>query len=168
MTPKRKLTQKQLDQSVLMFAFGSNMTKPRLAERIGRCEIVGTYELQDFKLTFDVGSHISSYANVRPCPGDWCEGVIYELTYGQLRILDRYEALYQREHVMYEGRRLHFYRSHFRPNQWSHLSREYYSLVKLGCLEHKLEKSLAILQEYESRPALIDWKRERLYKGEYD
>jgi hypothetical protein len=164
---KKKLTRKQLDQKVLYFAYGSNMHQPRLEERVGRVNLIGPYVLQDYKLTFDTGNFVCSYANVDREEGETCEGVIYEMTYAQLRMLDRFEALYVRVKEEYNGRSLHIYISdHYRqPEKPIDLTIEYHTLLLLGCRTHRLNKSLAIIQAIEPMPMEIYWKREMYFSA---
>lgn len=164
----RKLTKKQLAQKVLYFAYGSNMHQPRLEERVGEVKCLGPYTLQEYKLTFDVGSYSGCFANVERVDGESCEGVIYELTYGQLRMLDHYEGLYTREYAMYEGRKLHFYISCHKARGRTLLSMEYYALLMLGATEHKLEKSLEIVKQYKPSAKLVVWERLRIYASDSD
>lgn len=145
----KKLTKEQLNQKVLYFAYGSNMHKPRLEERVGEVKFVATYQLPGYKLTFDAGNSGCTYANVKDSVGETCEGVIYEMTYRQLLILDSYEGLYERFKVMYGERRLHVYISERMRNERivPHLTMEYYALLMLGCMEHCLNKSQAIVEK---------------------
>lgn len=159
---KRKLTQKQLDKKVLMFSYGSNMHQPRLEERVGPVKCKGAYTLEGFKLTFDTCSRNCSFANVDVVEGETCEGVVYELTYGQLRILDHYEGLYERRFVTYGAsqRKLHYYISDYYRVRRSFpcLTMEYYALLMLGCTEHKLRKSLTIISQLKPCAKVIVWE----------
>ena len=147
---RKKLTKEQLEQRVLYFAYGSNMHQPRLEQRVGKVTYVATYVLPDYKLTFDTGNTYCSYANVKECAKETCEGVIYEMTYKQLLILDRFELLYERRKVMYGERRLHFYVSDYWRNerQIPRLTMEYYALLMLGCAEHNLNQSYNLIQNF--------------------
>lgn len=155
---KRKLTRRQLDQKVLYFAYGSNMHQPRLEARVGKVKLLGKHDLLGFKLTFDAGYGVS-FANVGAAPEDFCQGLVYEMTYGQLRVLDKYEGLYERLQVMRGKRKLHYYicermRRHNAPVE---MTMEYYSVLMLGCTEHKLKKSLEIVSQHKPDPRRIDW-----------
>lgn len=146
MKRKKKLTKAQLEQKVLYFAYGSNMHQPRLEQRVGSVKLIETYSLQNYKLIFDTGFDCS-FANVKPCEGETCEGVIYEMTYRQLLMLDKFEGLYERVKIMYGERRLHFYVSELRyERRQPSLTMEYYALLMLGCVEHNLNKSKTIVQ----------------------
>lgn len=166
---KRRLTQKQLDKKVLYFAYGSNMHQPRLESRVGPVRLVKSFALPDYRLSFDVGG--GSFANVTSVEDETCEGVIYELTYGQLRMLDQFEGLYDREFYQYGRRKLHYYigkRYALSRHGWVDISLEYYSLLMLGCIEHKLKKSLAIVSQLKPSPKRVVWERLCIYKEEFD
>ncbi len=168
---KRKLTQEELDQKVLYFAYGSNMHQPRLEQRVGKVKCIGTYKLPGYKLTFDVGTKFDCFANVDREDGETCEGVIYEMTYRQLRELDYYEGLYMRIKEEYEGRKLHIYISDLYRNargRETELSMEYYAILMLGCKEHKLKKSLKIVEAMAPKPRIFAWKRETYYAEYWD
>ncbi len=166
---KRPLTKKQLDKKVLYFAYGSNMHQPRLEHRVGDVKCLGRFSLPDYKLVFDAGQYCGQFANVIESPGETCEGVIYEITYGQLRALDYHEGLYRREYVMRGRRKLHFYISNYRcKNGRTDISMEYYSLLMLGCVEYKLKQSLEIVKGLKPPVKRIIWERERIYALEGD
>lgn len=167
---RRRLTQKQLDQKVLYFAYGSNMHQPRLESRVGPVKMVKNYAIPEFILTLDAGR--GSFANMSAKVDESCEGVIYELTYGQLRMLDQFEGLYVRRSHQYGRRKLHYYiaKDGYAHSSWNgrNLSLEYYSLLMLGCTEHKLTKSLAIISQFKPSPRAISWERLIIYREEFD
>lgn len=164
---KKKLTKEQLQQKVLYFAYGSNMHQPRLEQRVGDVKLIATYELHNHKLTFDAGSQCS-YANVKECEGETCEGVIFEMTYRQLLILDRYEGLYERRKVLYSERRLHFYVcDYYRyERRQPSLTMEYYALLMLGCTEHNLKKSYVIVERFKPDKFSLKYSKESYYRVE--
>lgn len=149
-TKKKKLSKEQLDQKVLYFAYGSNMHQPRLEQRVGPVKFIATYSLPGYQLTFDTGMTSCTFANVKECEKETCEGVIFEMTYRQLLVLDQYECLYRRFKVMYGERRLHLYISDYWRNERivPHLTIEYYALLMLGCTEHNLRKSHSIIEKF--------------------
>lgn len=83
------------------FAFGSNILFEQMKWRIETIDKIerGTlYILNDYKLVFNVGYGTMShrFANIVPESGAKVEGLLYDLTYDQLRRMDLYEALYKR------------------------------------------------------------------------
>jgi nitrate/nitrite-specific signal transduction histidine kinase len=83
----------------LYFAYGSNMNQARLVARVGAVKKAGTLRLSGYRLLFDTGTKSTSiYANIQKTgnPKDFVEGVVYELSATQIKILDRYEMLYNR------------------------------------------------------------------------
>lgn len=157
---KKGPTRSELAQRVLYFAYGSNMHQPRLVARVGEVICLGTYLLQDYKLTFDTGSPMCAFANVDQIPGEICEGVIYEMSYAQLLILDYYEGLYERVKEDYKGRRLHIYISNRHRNRRMEpmLTKNYHKALVLGCTAHNLRRSLAIVEQYKPQPGIFNWK----------
>ena len=78
----------------LYFAFGSNLDKKRLIERVGWCKTVKAIKVKQYKLVFN----INGFANMQFTgnDNDFVEGVLYALDHDQLHTLDRYEGLYER------------------------------------------------------------------------
>ena len=152
-----RLTPEQLAQKVLYFAYGSNMHQPRLEARVGRVECLGTYTLPGYKLTFDTGNDWQSFANVKQSAKKTCEGVIYEMTYGQLCQLDWYEGLYERIKEDYKGRRLHVYISNKYRNEECipRITPDYRNALVLGCTKHNLHESLAIINGIAAMPMTV-------------
>lgn len=84
----------------LYFAYGSNMSEPRLRERLGR---IGERLLErrhgvlrDYRLVFDkVASRTPTvgFANVVPDPGAKTEGTLNRVTARGLKILDEIEIV---------------------------------------------------------------------------
>ena len=142
---KKKFTQKQLNQKVLYFAYGSNLHKYRLDVRVGFCEQIATHVIPGYELIFDCGVKVPTFANIRENANESVEGVIYEMTYQQLRTLDFHEGLYERFQVDYNGRKLHVYISHFRHNTIPFLDSHYWSTIQKGALKNNLLKTLSIL-----------------------
>lgn len=90
---------------VYYFAYGSNLLMKRLVYRVGEVKIRGSYKLYGYKLAFNaVGYNYISFANIVPATkNDYVEGVLYELTPDQFDMLDRYEALYERNYFIING-----------------------------------------------------------------
>ena len=83
---------------LLLFCYGSNMLRKRLAFRVyhlGPVNAVGTYTLQNYRLVFNAGA---KFANVVPSIGNRVEGVLYEMNNKQMRELDWYEGFYERQY----------------------------------------------------------------------
>lgn len=100
MSKYKKYKNKRRERNtVLYFAYGSNMDQSRLERRVGRVVNLGKAELYDAELLFDVGVKQYSFANVGNKKGSTVEGVLYRLTTKQMRILDSYEGLYDRYQV---------------------------------------------------------------------
>jgi len=81
----------------LYFAYGSNMSSERLAERIDGARSRGAAYLGDHRLRFDKPSRDGSgKANLAHAPGDVCWGVVFELRDESWAVLDRFEPGYVR------------------------------------------------------------------------
>lgn len=84
---------------VLYFAYGSNMNRYRIEARLRNAKNAGTYKLYGYKLIFNAQSFVAphNYANIiKSTPEDFVEGVLYDITAHQFKILDGYEQLYDR------------------------------------------------------------------------
>lgn len=77
---------------VYYFAYGSNMSLSRIEKRVGKVKSLGHTRVKGFQLTFDTGNDKGSFANVKLDENSFVEGVTYELSEKQLRILDYYEG----------------------------------------------------------------------------
>lgn len=78
------------------FAYGSNMSQSRLERRVGKVINLGHNKLSGVKLTFDT---FNGCANIRNDQRFEVHGVLYKISYVQLKILDIYEGVpifYQR------------------------------------------------------------------------
>jgi len=71
----------------LYFAYGSNLLKSQMRERLGEVKEVQTAVLHGFKLIFP------STCTIVPAPGQQTPGAIYRITAEQRRILDRREGV---------------------------------------------------------------------------
>ena len=88
-------------KKVLYFSFGSNMYSGRIEFRLANPIKVRTYKLKGWKLMFNAESEYGCqcYANiVRGAKTDFVEGVLYDLTHAQYRVLDMHEGLYERQY----------------------------------------------------------------------
>ena|SRR5688572_2023937 len=96
----------------LYFAYGSNMNQARLVARVGAVKKVGIMRLNEYSLVFDTaGKATSVFANLQKTGNakDFVEGVLYELTPAQIKILDRYELFYNRVLENVGGKTINIY-----------------------------------------------------------
>jgi len=79
------------------FAYGSNMGRSRLEERIGSVEPVGAACLEGFRLVFNKPSKDGSgKANLVSAQGSVAWGVVWQIGYDRWSALDPFEPGYQR------------------------------------------------------------------------
>lgn len=79
------------------FAYGSNMLRKRLEERLGKVEDLGMVLLYDYKIAFNKkSSDGTGKTNIIPLSGQNVSGVAFSLTTDQLGILDKAEGGYNR------------------------------------------------------------------------
>lgn len=76
------------------FAYGSNMRRRRLEERVGKVRQVGVKILENYEVSFNYGNPIQSFANIIPKKGGKVVGIVYLLTESQIKLLDFYEGTY--------------------------------------------------------------------------
>jgi len=79
----------------LYFAYGSNMNQERLEGRVGPVIKIGKHVLRRWKLAFNCGYANNRFANIiMGAEGavEYVEGVLYELTPRQMRMLDNFEG----------------------------------------------------------------------------
>jgi gamma-glutamylcyclotransferase len=86
------------------FAYGSNLDRSQLIDRVGKVDVLGKGILKDHKLTFDIFSSRwgGGVADIVQFLGSIVYGAIYILTDEQLKKLDEYEGVpnvYQRFNV---------------------------------------------------------------------
>ena len=97
MANERKIT---MDRK-LYVAYGSNLNLPQMANRCPTAKVVGTSELNGYKLIFR-GDHGGAVATVEPSKGNSVPVLIWEITKDDEKALDRYEGfpfLYRKENV---------------------------------------------------------------------
>jgi gamma-glutamylcyclotransferase (GGCT)/AIG2-like uncharacterized protein YtfP len=77
------------------FAYGSNLKRHMLEERIGEWKEEQRAILKGFTLSFAKGyrNHESGYANIKECLGSEVEGAVYLISEDQFRKLDDYEGV---------------------------------------------------------------------------
>lgn len=145
---KKKISQELLESKILYFAYGSNLMIERLEHRVGKVIKISNYELKDYRLVFDCGMDFGNFANIIESEGSVVYGVIYEMTYKQLKMLDRYELLYNRikfelksANELLNGRKLHVYISPMRHRfSGITLTDIYYKALLVGSHRHGLER----------------------------
>jgi cation transport regulator ChaC len=82
----------------LYFAYGSNMSKEQMTQRVGAVDARGRAQLRDFAFVLNKrGDDGSGKANIEQRPGETVWGVLYRLTSSQLRRLDSKEKGYRRQ-----------------------------------------------------------------------
>ena len=82
------------------FAYGSNLDKDRLIERIQKFHTGVRATLKEFKFEYSkVGTDGTAKANIIPSSGEEVRGVCYEIDESDLRILDKFEKGYNRAKV---------------------------------------------------------------------
>jgi gamma-glutamylcyclotransferase (GGCT)/AIG2-like uncharacterized protein YtfP len=85
------------------FAYGSNLLRRRLGDRIKRIPPAQAACLRDFRLAFNkLGENGSLYANIIIAVGSEVWGAVYACTEDELRVLDKCEGVpthYSREKV---------------------------------------------------------------------
>jgi len=86
-----------MKQTVLYFAYGSNMKTERMSKRVPSANAVGRAKILNKRLVCNKKSKYGSgKANLTDSPGDVVWGVLYEITDADLRKLDRFEGDYRR------------------------------------------------------------------------
>ena len=134
----------------LYFAYGSNMSSPRLAARLGKVQPIGRAALPHFVLAWNKPGHDGTgKANIRPRVGAEAWGVVYALRPEDWRKLDRFEPGYAREtHRVHDDtgceHRVQLYR--WRQNTHDRgPSPDYLALILAGAREHQLPA--AVIQD---------------------
>lgn len=123
------------------FAFGSNMSRPRLEARVGLARDLGMGRLPDHKHEFSVlGEDGTAKGNIESATGHEVLGVLYELRSEQLDLLDPYESGYERHvvEVHRESRSIVRAITYIAPPQRGlpPPSDEYLAHYRLGMLDH--------------------------------
>lgn len=80
----------------LYFAYGSNMSRKRMIERLCNFSSIQKGHIKDYALIFNKTSTIqpeSSFANIKKQSNSVVEGVLYSLDDSKLNLLDRYEGV---------------------------------------------------------------------------
>ena len=82
------------EETYYYFAYGSNMSRKRIEDRVGKVKDLGVAHIEDYVLTADVLESKGrwGYANCKKEEGKVLYGVVYKLTLKQIRLLDFYEG----------------------------------------------------------------------------
>lgn len=75
----------------LYIAYGSNMDEKQMACRCPEAQLLGTAEVEDYRLLFK-GSKTGAYATIEPEEGSRVPVLLWEITEQDERSLDRYEG----------------------------------------------------------------------------
>lgn len=78
-------------KKIINIAYGSNMDLEQMALRCPEAEIVGKGIIRDYRLLFK-GSKTGSYATIERAPGFTVPVVLWAVSEGDIRNLDRYEG----------------------------------------------------------------------------
>lgn len=138
--------------TVLYFAYGSNILMSRLVKRVGECKYMRSYRLYGYKLAFNaVGFGRVSYANIIPATKyDYVEGILYYLTPEQFKQLDRYEALYERQYFVITGTDYigcTYIAEAYHLEEGVPSDRDYVETIMQGCKDFGLHKAYADAQK---------------------
>jgi gamma-glutamylcyclotransferase len=145
----------------IYFAYGSNMLLERLEERVGKVKVIGTYSLKGYKMLLNCGFH-ETFANIQKTGNkkDIVEGVLYDLYWWQIRILDSYEGFYKRYKLSEKDATFYVYISYSDAINTKNTkpSLYYLNILLEGALRNKL---------YTTYNSLVDYKNDRypLRKG---
>jgi cation transport regulator ChaC len=91
------------DETVLYFAYGSNMSTPRLAKRLGPLPRGRVAQLKGYRIAFNKRGDRGGKTNIVPgAANDVVPGVVYALTRRQFETLSDYEHGYAKEQVSVE------------------------------------------------------------------
>jgi hypothetical protein len=138
----------------LYFAYGSNMDQERLESRVGKVTKIGTQILPCWKLEFDCGPRDRRFANITMTADarHGVEGVLYELTSKQMRLLDDHEGcpdFYQKlAFPMRDGKTMYAYvclNPLYRPLPKAIAQEDYMAHIIKGCKENNLGATLRVL-----------------------
>ena len=159
-----------IQENILYFAYGSNLSLKRLEYRVGDVDVYGNHRLYGYKLTFDACSNLgTAYANIVKSDNksDFVEGVLYELRPYQFTQLDKYEGLYERNFfTLPNGRICCTYVSSVSKNDYSYPSVDYLDIIIEGYKTWQLTQidyllKVRSLSEYKEREEKKKSKRKR-------
>ena len=82
------------ENDIWYFAYGSNMNKERLINRVGSVGVQKLGYINNYKLTFNkIKNDKFSYANIEKSIGERVYGILYKVSMDQIYALDRYEGV---------------------------------------------------------------------------
>ncbi len=86
------------------FAYGSNMKRARLEERVGTVTDHGMATLKDYRIAFNKKSRNdgTGKANILPAEREDVLGVLFEMSENQIKTLDKHEGGYLKVHKAVE------------------------------------------------------------------
>lgn len=138
----------------LYFAYGSNMDQERLESRVKTVTKIGVMRLPYWQLVFNCGPGDRRFANII-MTGDTrhtVEGVLYEMTAKQMRLLDGHEGcpdFYQKlAFPMQDNKTVYAYvclNPLYRPLPKSKALADYMQHIIKGCKENNLAATLRVL-----------------------
>ncbi len=135
------------------FAYGSNMLKKRLEDRVGFVVCKGKATLENYHFSFNkLGMDGTGKANIVPETGSTVSGVLYELTQSQVEILDTYEGTpthYERKWVIVDGTQAVTYIATPEYTSKTQLkpSPEYLSLITQGALVNHIDLKIYVISK---------------------
>ena len=165
-TGQKKKTKKK-DKIVNYFAYGSNLHEPRMLERIPSAKFVGKGYVLKSKFEF------RKVANVRSDKTSKAYGVVYSMTFSDLRVLDRYEGhphLYKRSettvfldggkkvtawiYIMVKDKAIVLRTGELTPDQ------DYYNIIVSGYQAHGFPTKVLDVAYLEAKKKTVETKKE--------
>lgn len=141
----------QQKQKVYYFAYGSNLNKIRLFDRVGFCKLVKTAKINKHVLDFNVTNNIVNFANIRKTNNkkDFCEGVIYEMSFLQLEFLSLYEGLYKKIKLVTsdDDEVITFIAKDKYISNEIFIESKYFNIIRNAAVDLNLERTLSVLEE---------------------
>lgn len=128
------------------FAYGSNMSVVQLFSRIGTVKEIGKKVLHGYRIRFNCGlSKKRCFANIEEGSiKDFVVGVLYEISYEQLNILNLYEAFYDNIFFKEEDKFIVSYISKKETTLKNdgNITDEYKHIIKQTCLKRSILSTL--------------------------
>jgi len=88
----------------LYFAYGSNLSRARMQQRVPSAEATGSARLPGYRLTTDkAGRDGTGKVNLRVAADAAVWGVVWRIDFAEWPLLDAFERGYERIHVQPEG-----------------------------------------------------------------
>jgi gamma-glutamylcyclotransferase (GGCT)/AIG2-like uncharacterized protein YtfP len=137
------------EPSRLYFAYGSNLNTERLAKRCGYVEKVKTVVLPHYRLAFNTGNDLRSFANIVPSKRDVIEGVVYRISQYQEDQLDVYEGVsmgnYSKQYIRIDNDLVLCYFGE-KPSTYNP-DLDYLRIIHAGAKEHNLKRTKRIVED---------------------